>query len=240
MERGKLIVFEGLDCSFKETNSNLLNEYIQKTGKKSVAIHFPRYGKKPAYFVESYLHGNYGGMDTMNSGTISMFYMLDMFDYMKKSGEQLLANGTNIILDRYWYCNLYYRLGKAQLESKRPVTPEEYFNISLAVTNIADTLELPKPDLIIKMITDKNVMLDYVSKKHNKDADIHEDNSGYLKAVYDNYIDFSLAKFLKEQGTFVEVHVTEGNKIKSKEVIFNEVKKIWEKLNTTNLHQSLH
>lgn len=236
-KRGKLIVFEGLDCSFKETNSNLLNEYIQKKGGKSVAIHFPRYGKKPSYFVESYLHGNYGGMDTMNSGTISMFYMLDMFDYMKKTGMKLLEQGTNIILDRYWYCNLYYRLGKAQLENNRPVTPEEYFNINKAVNDIADTLELPKPDLIIKMITDKDVMIDYVNHKHNKEADIHEDNNGYLKAVYDNYIDYSLSKFLEKQGTYTQIHVTDGKKIRSKEDIFNEVKTVWNRFNTTNQQQ---
>lgn len=226
-ERGKLIVFEGLDCSFKETNSNFLAKYIIYTGKKATVVHFPRYGKSPAYFVENYLHGNYGKMDTMNSGTISMFYMLDMFDYMKKHGEKLLEQGTNIILDRYWYCNLYYRLGKAQLENKRPVSPKEYYDINLAVTDIAKTLELPKPDLIIKMITDKDVMLTYVNNKHNDTVDIHEDNNDYLKAVYDNYISYSLSKFLKEQGTYAEIHVTEGKKIKTKEAIFEEVKTVW-------------
>ena len=60
-ELGKFIVFEGLDCSFKETNSNKLYEYIKETHPEINVkiVHFPRYGEPACCMVEKYLKGEY-------------------------------------------------------------------------------------------------------------------------------------------------------------------------------------
>ena len=48
IEKGKIIAFEGLDCSFKETNykkftENLKKNYELKEGEDLVTESFPRY-----------------------------------------------------------------------------------------------------------------------------------------------------------------------------------------------------
>ena len=43
MEKGKLIVIEGTDCSGKETQSKLLEEKLKEQGHKVFRMGFPKY-----------------------------------------------------------------------------------------------------------------------------------------------------------------------------------------------------
>ena len=43
---GKIIVFEGLDCSFKETNSKALEDFLKNNGEKVKLFSFPAYKSK--------------------------------------------------------------------------------------------------------------------------------------------------------------------------------------------------
>ena len=60
MGQGKLFAFEGLDCSFKETNSKAYLDYLRSKGRKAELFSFPRYDKESSYFVREYLGGKYG------------------------------------------------------------------------------------------------------------------------------------------------------------------------------------
>lgn len=230
--KGRIIVFDGLDCSFKETNANALAEYMESyEGRKVKVIHFPLYGQPSSWFVEQYLSGNFGKENEISSRAISMFYMLDMFAYMKLEGNKLLEEGTDLIFDRYWYCNIFYRLGKAQIESEDGFINEaEYEYITNSIFHMAKFLELPEPTLVIKMINDKETMIDYVKRK-NSSNDLHESDHNLLRAVHDNFIKSDMKEYIGAGVVYGEVFVTDKNsKIRARSCIFGDVIDLYAKL----------
>ena len=221
---GRLIVFEGLDCSFKETNAKKLKEYITNTGRECVCKSFPTYGNPSAYFVEQFLKGSYGKIEDLSPRTVSIFYMIDMFDYMNKEGLKLLESGTDIILDRYWYSNIYYRIGAAKLDSVRK-GEEDYVNPAMMeyitdfIDNLADELDLPSPDIIFKMNNDKELMIETVKKKNSKD-DILEANYDYLREVHDAFTEMDFKKY---SDCVFGIPVTDENGFRSHEEIYKDI-----------------
>lgn len=228
---GRIIVLEGLDCSFKETNSNLLAEYIRKTENRKVeVVHFPLYGEPSAWFVEQFLAGNFGMNKDLSSGAISTFYMIDMFAYMNQKGKALLESGVDLILDRYWYCNIFYRLGKARLEGEDGfISSIEEETIISTINHLVSQFSLPEPSLLIKMITNKDVMINYVKNKNSK-KDIFEADYDYLRAVYDSFISCDLKGYINNDCTYGEVFVIDKDlNVKSKDSILEDVIKIYKK-----------
>lgn len=106
---GKIIAFEGLDCSFKETNHKAFVERYKKeirplqvltstindthiiTEPALFTESFPRYGNKAAYFVEQWLRDKafrenmYG-----RNGNVDGLYALDRYDYWYSSFDNFL------------------------------------------------------------------------------------------------------------------------------------------------------
>jgi len=190
MVRGKIIVFEGLDCSFKQSNSEMLRDYLLTLGKKVALFSFPVYDNDSSYFVREYLKGAYGKEPSdVNPMVGSMFYMLDMMDTWKKKIEPLYNEGYYIILDRYWQSNLFHQIGKLFPNSE----PDIFYNEEVAkitgtwiesLTRLAnDHIGLPLVDHIFLMKMDFEVMVDLLKTK-NSSNDIHESKLGYLKGVH--------------------------------------------------------
>ena len=241
---GDLIVFEGLDCSFKETNAKLFKKYLEEKykGEKEVILHsFPTYESDSSYFVKEYLAGRYGSQDDLTSTSISIFFMIDMFDFFAKIGSRVLNNGGIIILDRYWYSNIYYRLGAIRKQSMADdddtcICTEK--DIDFCINSISAFLDLPKADIIFKMNTEKNAMIDTVVKKNSKN-DIHESDIEYLKCVFDVFSNFSFSKFTNKKYYSPQINIVtaepnfdgnNGYKILSKEQIFESVKSGYENI----------
>lgn len=222
MTRGKLIAIEGLDCSFKETNSKALYEYlVRKHGSFSVALcAFPRYNNSASYLVRQYLYGKYGKPEKLDHSTVSSFYMLDMFDFMMCEGKKFLENGGILVLDRYWYSNIFYRLGAHYLANNNELHPISKKAIIESISTLAKELDLPKADLIIKLKTDENVMIDYVKQKNS--GDLHESNEAFLRAIHKQFDSISLGEFANE-GLAVDIHVTENGKVLPKDVIRRKI-----------------
>ena len=74
MTRGKIIEFEGLDSSFKETNAKCLYDYLKDKGYKVNIVSFPRYDCDSSYFVKRLLSGIYGVQDKVNPQIINKMY----------------------------------------------------------------------------------------------------------------------------------------------------------------------
>lgn len=223
---GKLIVFEGLDCSFKETNSKAYYEYLKDKGEKVELYSFPRYQEEHSVFVRDYLAGKYGKQEDMNYHAISLFYMMDMFDCSQKFIKPRLEEGFTIILDRYWYSNIYYRIGLYETKHKflsynkdKQAKEAIYYNIN----DLSLKLKLPKADIVIKLKADIDVVLDVVHKK-NKQNDIHENDYDFLKSVHNAFDTIYLDTFVIDKS--IDIYTTTIDKqIKSKEEIFNEILK---------------
>lgn len=214
MRKGQLIVFEGLDCSFKETNSKvLLNHIEQKYGHDVKLVSFPRYQSKASYFVTEYLSGRYGVQEDLTSNAISSLYMVDMFDYMKKIGQRHLDNGGILIMDRYWFSNLYYRLGWMKENASDDEDSPFYANgiihseLPNEISKLAYAFELPTPDMVYKMISSSNAIKDKVTAKHSQN-DIHESDLKYLMYVKEEFDAFDFAHLCYPAKEVKQVNIT--------------------------------
>ena len=107
-----LITIEGLDGTFKNTNTKNLITYLNKKFEKYLSkidiksISFPRYEESAGYFPKVYLNGEYSNffkdisndinneyisedkrkiLLTKELDIVSDFYLLDMFDFSYKT-----------------------------------------------------------------------------------------------------------------------------------------------------------
>jgi dTMP kinase len=226
MTRGKLIVFEGLDCSFKETNSKMLAKFLNDRGQPSTLVHFPRYDNESSYFVREFLHGAYGTKDQLERSylgkqLVTSFYILDMFDYMNKIGLKELNAGHNVIMDRYYYSNIYFRLGTDSY-TRTFRKNKLMFDTEL----LAESANLPKADCVFKMRTNLKLMLQTIHEKNSKD-DIHENDDEYLTNVFDAFEAFDFKPLLTKNGRQIDIFVCGGTIVNpyflSREQIFEQI-----------------
>lgn len=180
MERGKIITLEGLDCSFKETNAKNLKFFLDNTLRTPVnLVSFPRYQDKAAIFVERYLDGTYKDMSLQQ---VILTYAMDRFDYIKTANViERLDKGEWFIFDRYVNSNLIYQyanIEKNEVDELRDLIYRIEYNI----------LELPKPDIVLALMTDFELIEEKLKEKHKTTpSDKHESDLEYLRKVYNRY-----------------------------------------------------
>ena len=124
--RGKLIVVEGTDCSGKETQTNKLLEELKKMGIKVEKFSFPVYDSPTGkivggpYLGKSYICDGWfpEGAVNVDPRIASLYYAADR-KYNINQIEELLENGTNVILDRYTYSNMAHQGGKIENDIER-------------------------------------------------------------------------------------------------------------------------
>lgn len=199
-----MISFEGMDCSYKETNSNRLANIIGIIGYEVELVSFPRYKNPSAYFVEQYLSGNIkvDGNTTMDraicSGTtVCLFYVMDMIkwynEYIDKlmKEENLEDKKRIVIFDRYAYSNMYYPIPdliktiKSQFDEKE--VEDRILNLQCRiVSKVIEGCNIPRVDLIIKMVSDRNLLYEKVKEKNkDKKGDLYESNISYLMDCFE-------------------------------------------------------
>lgn len=217
MKKGLLLVFEGLDYSFKETNSKRLYEYVKKNiTDKVLLLSFPNYESESSIFVKNYLSGKYGNASEVDPYQASMCYAMDRYDTIHSLNiKEKLEEGYIIIMDRYIGSNLIFQSVKFYKEH----------NVNLYIDYITDfeyrILKLPKEDLTIFM----NMPVDVSHKlmkerklKSGDDVDGHEDNYEFMKKVESNAL--SISKKLDYK--VVDCLNIFGD-IKSEDAIFEEI-----------------
>lgn len=169
-----IVDFEGLDCSFKETNAKTLTERI---GDEAKYYSFPAYDSESSYFVRQYLEGKYKNVGLTNE-MIIRFFLLDMFDQWNNQVIPDIKNGIKyVILDRFWTSNLYYFSNLNCDSTALNRLDYDY------IIRLAQKYHLPTPDIIFKMKTDLELMLRNVRYKAAKN-DIHESNTNFLTKVF--------------------------------------------------------
>ena len=176
--KGKIIVIEGSDGCGKETQSKLLQQHLEKNGIQSIVRSFPSYGKPQAGPVESYLHGELGDITDMTSQQISVLFLTDMFvSYKKEKWNDLLENGTWIIMDRYVESNMIYQASKSS-------SLEEAMHVIRYITYAGyEIFGLPKPDAVVYLDVSFETSQKLLNKR-NSSSDIHESNDEYMKKVH--------------------------------------------------------
>ena len=94
MERGKLIVIEGTDCSGKETQTSLLVQRLSKMGEKIERLSFPMYDTPTGRIVGGpYLGKSYIG-DSCFSGCSSLT-SLDVNNFVVTNAKNMMTIPKN-------------------------------------------------------------------------------------------------------------------------------------------------
>lgn len=228
------IVFEGLDCCYKETNSKALKAYFKNKGYYVILKHFPRYESAGGVFAKKYLEGRYNienkkitKESLLNElQLIGSFYMTDMFDWYNvfySTFNQFDKYKLIFIFDRWYYSMMYY-LTKNINKYSNSADIEEYINyINYSANNI---YHLPKADLLIKMVNNDIETIESISKKRKAPQDIYERDKRYLTLVKNNYNSINFNKYTsdafktpKEDNSVLTVNVAK----KSRDDIIREI-----------------
>lgn len=226
---GKLIVFEGTDCSGKETQTNLIVERLQSKGFKVKKFSYPDYSTPTGKIIAGPYLAKFGepyfpeGATNVDPVVASLYYIADRY-YNKNKIEDALKENDFVILDRYSFSNLAYQGGKIKDKSEQ----EKFFNDMFELE--FNKLGIRKPDytFFLYMPTDYAVTL---RKGREEKADQHEADIPYLKTIEKTYL--SLAKKYE----FIKINCVKNEKIKTifeiNDEIFKKMQKIleiWTKL----------
>lgn len=174
--RGKIIDFEGLDASFKETNVKALHTYLLGNGIKANYVSFPRHNTAEGAFVDKFLQGKYGNIDRK---IVATMFALDRFDYTKcEDVAKRVEQGEWFIFDRYTPSSVIYQTAEVSNLNKRRNEQMDILEYEYV------KLEIPEPDIVLAMYSDYDMMLKAI-KDRGEDKDIFESNAAYLKKVHD-------------------------------------------------------
>ena len=176
-DKGKLIVFEGIDGSGKSTQFKLLCQRLEKENVQFKKIVFPQYSEPSSALIRMYLNGEFGNdPEAVNAYAASSFYAVDRYaSYIQKWREYYLGGGI-IVTDRYTTSNAVHQ-GSKLAGSKRTAFFKWLYEYEF------ELLKLPKPDLVIYMDVPLEVSLAQMKKREEEThthGDIHETDTEYL------------------------------------------------------------
>lgn len=187
MNKGKLIVIEGTDCSGKETQTKKLVERLHEEGIKCERFSFPNYDSPTGKIVGGpYLGKEYISPCWFNEGAInvdpkvsSLYYAADR-KYNINKIEDLIYNNINVILDRYIYSNFAHQGGKIKDREKRLEMYKWLEKLEF------DLLELPHADIKVFLHMPYNVSIE-LKKNRIEKLDEHEKSKDHLVMAEEAY-----------------------------------------------------
>ena len=178
MEKGKLIVLEGIDGSGKSAQYRRLCARMENDGIAYTHIVFPRYDKESSALIRMYLGGAFGSRPSdVNAYAASTFYAVDRYASYRTDWGERYESGGLILSDRYTTSNAVHQ-GSKLPDDELPdffgwLSDLEYGKMGL-----------PKPDLVIYLEVDMETSLARMRRRQEKthtSADIHEKDIAYLE-----------------------------------------------------------
>jgi dTMP kinase len=189
MKRGRLIVFEGSDCSGKSTQINLLIERLRKEGNSVETLDFPNYQTPTGKIVRRYLDNEFGPANEIPAKLASIFYAEDRYA-SKKFVDEALQKNDIVILDRYVESNMGHQGGKIS----DPKAREDFFEWlnELEYSNF----KLNKPDAVVFLYMPYDVSQQLMINRERKSEfhpgaeklDGHEGSPEHLRNAENSYL----------------------------------------------------
>ncbi|KAK1071508.1 Thymidylate kinase [Friedmanniomyces endolithicus] len=105
--RGALIAFEGLDRSGKSTQCQLLADHLRSQGHTVSNMRFPNRTTPIGLMINSYLAGQTQAEDHV----IHLLFSANRWESAAEI-ERLIAAGTTVVVDRYYYSGIVYSAAK--------------------------------------------------------------------------------------------------------------------------------
>ena len=148
MNKGKLIVIEGTDCSGKQTQTEILVKNLKSLGLKAISFGFPNYASPTGKIIGDAYLGKKGssifteGIENVDPKISSLYYAADRA-YNIGIINKYLEEGYIVILNRYVESNMAFQGGKIKDIKKRNMMYEWLDNLEFVL------LDLPRPDMVI-------------------------------------------------------------------------------------------
>ena len=180
-----LFVLEGLDGAGKSTQVKKLRTYLESLTGSLEYIHFPRYDA-PVYgdLISRFLRGDFGSNEAVHPQLVALLFAEDRHGAAPQMKDSL-AQGGNILLDRYVYSNIAYQCAKMNDASEAEVLREwifntEYGDFGLPVPDLNIFLDVPIAFVESKLKSQRNGQdRDYLEGAQ----DIHEADIEFQKKV---------------------------------------------------------
>ena len=181
IEKGKIIVFEGLDNSFKETNykkfvENLKKNYGMEEGKDLITESFPRYNNDITIPLKRWLDGSLNrDILKMIPNAVNTLYSIDRMDFWLNSNHNYLEHRKDytFVFDRYSLSNGIYN----------PINLRETTSVDILNDPIA--FGIPLPNVIVWMrMKDFDILKSLINKKSGKDE--NEKDLSFIECVWNN------------------------------------------------------
>ena len=211
--RGKLIAIDGVDSSGKGLQTQLLLEEMEQRGLAVRKLRFPVYESDSSALVKMYLAGEMGGVADVNGYAASIFFAADRYASYKTDWGKPLAEGQNMVCDRYVSSNAIHQAVKV------PAAKRDEF-LGWVMDLEYEKMGLPKPDLTIFLDMPVDVALSLMDKRYHGDQskkDIHEADREYLLACHE------AAVYAADHFGWARISCVEDGKLLSPHVIHEKV-----------------
>ena len=177
MEKGRLVVIEGVDGSGKATQAQLLFQALEQRGLAVRKVSFPDYASDSSALVKMYLRGDFGKEPgDVNAYAASAFYAVDRYASYKKDWQGFYADGGILVADRYTTSNAVHQCSKLP-QDQWPAFLQWLFHFEY------ELLGIPAPDRVIFLQAEAAVTEKLLLKRYEGDAsreDIHEADRAYM------------------------------------------------------------
>ncbi len=214
MNKGKLIVLDGLDGCGKSTQLTTVSDYLSAQGYRVRTISYPCYNSPSASLVNMYLGGEFGdNPDAVNAYVASTFYAADRVANYLIDWRHDYENGAIILAGRYTTSNAIHQMSKLTQKEWDAYLDwlEDYEYCKLA---------LPHPDLVIYLRMDLIATNNLLAERYHGDVtqeDIHERDKHYQHACAD------AARYAASRLGWTIIDCAEGNKILPVEEIRDKI-----------------
>lgn len=219
---GKLITFEGTDCSGKETQTNLLVERLKNEGYKVAKFSNPDYNTPTGKIIAGPYLAKFGegyfpeGSPNVPPLVASLYYSADRI-YNDKKIKKALKENDIVIIDRFIHSNLAYQGARIKTKKDR----ENFYNNIETIEFGFGGLTKPHATFFLYMPTDYAVQL---RKGRTEKADQNEQDIEYLRRTEKVYLE------LCKKYNFIKIPCVRDEKIKTIFEINDEIYKKFKKL----------
>lgn len=191
MEKGKLIILEGTDCSGKETQAKKLVERLVREGKKVFEFTFPKYDSPTGRIIggpylgkPSICEGWFSeGATNVDALVASTYYTADR-RYNIGIINKYLDEGYTVICDRYVESNMAHQGGKIKEKDARLKMYQKLDTLEF------DIMELPRPDAVLFLYMPYEYAC-ILKKSRSEAPDQHESNKEHLKNAEQAYLELT-------------------------------------------------
>ncbi len=184
MNKGRLIVLEGIDGSGKTTQLDLAVGYLRGKDIKCRSLSFPNYHTITGQLVECYLRGEIPADGRNGAYAVSAMYAIDRYVSFATDWKDYYEAGGILLSSRYTTSNIIYQM------SKIPDDERDHF-LHWLLDFEYGKLGLPKPDMVIYLDMPVEVSQKLITERYlgdPKKKDIHEKNIAFQKQCRENAV----------------------------------------------------